>query len=145
MGNKFFGMFVSVPVVRARKDSKDLIISAFEDQIKILGGEKIKVATRSDKNGVKEDVYLRSWYNQKTGYVVPKVASLSLIPDEKASGGGKGVPLSEGLYGEFLTSMLDAFKNDDPEAVAVTTAFDKQRAARDERLNKSRKDGKKKK
>jgi len=29
MGNKFFGMFVSVPVVRARKDSKDLIISAF--------------------------------------------------------------------------------------------------------------------
>ena len=144
MGNKFFGMFVSVPVVRARKDSKDLIISAFEDQLKILGGEKIKAGSKTNANGVKEDLYLRSWYNQKTGYVVPKVASLSLIPDEKASGGGKGVPLSEGLYEEFLTSMLDAFKNDDPEAVAVTTAFDKQRAARDERLNKSRKDGKKK-
>ena len=132
-----------VPIVRQRKDTKDVLVDMIKLQLKIAKNGP-QVAKTVIKDGVSTVRYVSSWYNQKTGYVVPKVASLSLIPDDKASGGGKGVPLPEGRYEEFLTSMLDAFKNDDPEAVAVTSAFDKQRAARDERLNKSRKDGKKK-
>ena len=124
-----------VPIVRQRKDTKDVLVDMIKLQLKIAKNGP-QVAKTVIKDGVSTVRYVSSWYNQKTGYVIPKVAGVSLFPTTKSTGGGQGTRMSEDVYEEYLNEMLSAVS--EGEFDELLKDLDRRRSERDKALTSTR-------
>jgi hypothetical protein len=124
-----------VPVVRQRKDTKDVLVDMIKLQLKIVKNGP-QVAKTVIKDGVTTVRYVSSWYNRKTGYAIPKVAGVSLFPTTKSTGGGRGTRMSEDGYEEYLNEMLTSVSNGDFDDLLKD--LDRRRSERDKALSNTR-------
>lgn len=90
---------------RERVDTRAALISAIDEQIEMLSTGPKKVGTKTNDKGEQIPQYLKSWYNDKNGFAVPKVMGLSLFPTPEKGKGGDGIKMPADKFGSFLDAL----------------------------------------
>lgn len=128
----------SVPQKAVRQDTADLLKTDIDHQLKLANGEEVVVKKKRNDKGVLEPIYLKSWYDPKTGYVRPKCLNLSLFPETGSAGGGQGVYIgAEGNLIECLNELKSGLESGELDKEIAD--LDRRRVERDEKIGKSRK------